>query len=82
MDKEEKLNRCVLIYGGIKYCQKHIDEDITIDDNKKEEIKKLLKTQEETVISILRFTFDDDSSKESLNYRIFKLFQKDFYSIC
>lgn len=82
MEKEEKLNRCVLIYGGIKYCQKNIDEDSTIDENMKEEIKRLLKTQEETVISILRFTFDSDEDKKSLNYRIFKLFQKDFHSMC
>lgn len=82
MKEEEKLNRCVLIYGGIKYCQKHLDEDDTISDDKKDQIINLLKTQEETVINILSFNFDGDDEKESLNYKIFKLFQKDFYSIC
>ena len=77
----DKLGEAALVYGGIKFCQKFIPLDSGFTGEQKEKMLKLLAEQEKIVERILNTTFSDEGQKETISYKIFKMCQKDVYSL-
>jgi len=78
---KDRLGEAALVYGGIKFCQKFIPLDDSFSSEQKEKMLKLLAEQEKIVERILNTTFLDEAQLETISYKIFKMCQKDVYSL-
>lgn len=78
---KDRLGEAALVYGGIKFCQKFIPLDSSFTREQKEKMLKLLAEQEKIVERILNTTFLDEGQKETVSYQVFRMCQKDVYSL-